>query len=69
MEEQIDVERKDLIEVESTFTRSLLPNSESIGITHATRRYFYVRGNRMYVVKDREDDKLKIASEHYWVRQ
>ena len=69
LEEQINVEGKDLIEVESTFTRSLSPDSESIGITYATRRYFHVQGDRMYVANDREDDRLKIESEHYWVRQ
>ena len=69
LEEQINVEGKDLIEVESTFTRSLSLDSESIGITYATRRYFHVQGDRMYVANDREDDKLEIESEHYWVRQ
>ena len=63
------MEGKDLIEVESTFTRSLSPDSESIGITYATRRYFHIQGDRMYVANHQEDDELKIESGHYWIRQ
>ena len=69
LEEQVNVEGKDLIEVESMFTRSLSPDTESVGVTYATRRYFHIELDRMYVANDREDDKLKIESEHYWVRQ
>ena len=68
-EEKFNLEGKNLIEVESTFTRSLSLNTEVVGVTYATRRYFHIELDRMYVANDREDDKLKIESEHYWVRQ
>ncbi len=69
LDEHVSAGGKDLIGVESTFTRSLSHDTESVGVTYATRRYFHVQGNRMYAANDREDDKLKIESEHYWVRQ
>ena len=42
---------------------------EVVGVTHSTRRYFHIQGDRMYVAHHQEDDKLEIESEHYWVRQ
>jgi hypothetical protein len=69
LNEHVSAGGKDLIGVESTFTRSLSHDTESVGVTYATRRYFHVQGDMMYVANDREDDKLKIESEHYWVRQ
>jgi len=69
LDEHVSAGGKDLIGVESTFTRSLSHDTESVGVTYATRRYFHIELDRMYVVNDREDDKLKIESEHYWVRQ
>ena len=68
-EEKFNLEGKDLIEVESTFTRSLSPNKEVVGVTHSTRRYFHIQGDRMYVANHQEDDELKIESGHYWIRQ
>ena len=68
-DEKFSLEGKDLIEVESTFTRALSPNTEVIGVTHSTRRYFHIQGDRMYVAHHQEDDELKIESGHYWIRQ
>mgnify|MGYP000682438720 CR=1 FL=1 len=68
-EEKFNLEGKDLIEVESDFTRSLSPNTEVVGVTHSTRRYFHIQGDRMYVAHHQEDDELKIESGHYWIRQ
>ena len=68
-EEKFNLEGKDLIEVESNFTRSLSPNTETVGVTDSTRRYFHIQGDRMYVAHHQEDDELKIESGHYWIRQ
>ena len=42
---------------------------EVVGVTHSTRRYFHIQGDRMYVAHHQEDDELKIESGHYWIRQ
>ena len=69
LDKHVSAGGKDLIGVESTFTRSLSPDTESVGVTYAARRYFHIGLDRMYVANDRKDDKLEIEPEHYWVRQ
>jgi len=71
-------EDKDLTQVDSKATPSLLPlnsdTSMSLGVPFSSRRYFYIDGNIMYPTDgggfDGEDDPVTMINlENYWVRQ